>query len=92
MREDDSMDQKERNDLSKMLGNKQAMAQLTQSPDAQALASLLSQGHDRAQLEQMAQSAVSGDMQSLKALMQTITNNPESMDLLRRLSESFHQN
>ena len=91
LREDDSMDQKERNDLGKMLGNKQVLSQLAGSPDAQALAAMLTQGRDRAQLEQMAQSAVSGDTQSLKSLMQTITENPEGMELLRRLSESFHK-
>ncbi len=85
------MDQKERNDLGKMLGNKQAISELAGSPDAQALAAMLTRGHDRAQLQQMAQSAVSGDMQSLKSLMQTITENPEGMELLRRLSESFHK-
>ena len=85
------MAQNEQNELTKMRGNKQAISQLAASPDAQALAALLTQGHDRAQLENMAQSAVSGDTQSLKALMQTITNSPEGMDLLRRLSESFHK-
>ena len=86
------MAQNERNDLSKLLGNKEAISQLAESPDAQALASLLTQGHDREQLEQMAQSAVGGDMKSLKDLMRTITDSPEGMELLRRLSESFRKN
>lgn len=85
------MDQKERNDIGKMLGNRQALSQLAESPDAQALASLLTQGRDSAQLEQMAQSAVSGDMQSLRSLLQTVTENPEGMELLRRLRESFQK-
>lgn len=85
------MAKKESNDFGKMLGNKEAISQLMGSPDAQALAAMLTQGRDPAQLEQVAQSAVSGDMQSLKALMKNITDSPEGTELLRRLSESFHK-
>ncbi len=86
------MAQNERNDLKKLLGNKDALAQLASSPDAQALASLLTKGHEREKLEQMAHSAASGNTQSLKELMNTITGDPESMELLRRLSEQFRNN
>ncbi len=86
------MAQNEQKDLGKLLGDPRTLAQLAQSQDAQALASLLSQGHDRAQLEQMAQNAMSGDMQSLKTLVQSITNSPEGTQLLRRLSDSFRKN
>lgn len=86
------MAQNERKDLGKLLGDPRALAQLAQSPDAQALASMLTQGRDKAQLEQMAQSAMSGDMQSLKTLMQSITNSPEGTQLLQRLHDSFRQN
>ena len=82
----------ERNDMSKLLSDPGTLANLAKSPDAQALASLLTQGHDQSQLEQMAQSAMSGDMQSLKSLMTSITNTPEGTELLRRLSEGFHKN
>lgn len=86
------MAQNEQKDLGKLLGNPRTLAQLAQSPDAQALASMLTQGRDKAQLEQMAQSAMSGDMQSLKTLMQSITNSPEGTQLLQRLHDSFRQN
>ena len=86
------MAQNERNDMSKLLNNPGALANLAKSADAQALASMLTQGHDQAQLEQMAQSAMSGDMQSLKTLMKSITDSPEGAELLRRLSEGFHKN
>lgn len=85
------MSNKEQSDLGKMLGNKQAISQLMNSSDAQALASLLTQGRDQAQLQEMAQSAVSGDTNSLKTLMQSITESPEGSELLRRLSESFRK-
>lgn len=86
------MDHKERNDIGKMLGDTKALAQLAGSPDAQALAALLTQGRDRAQLEQMAQSAAGGDLQSIKKLMQAVTENPEGMELLQRLRDSFRSN
>ena len=85
------MAQNEQKDLGKLLGDPRTLAQLAQSPDAQALASLLSQGHDNAQLEQMAQSAMNGDMQSLKTLVQSITGSPEGAQLLQRLHDSFRQ-
>ena len=86
------MAQNDRNDMSKLLSDPGALANLAKSKDAQALASMLTQGHDKAQLEQMAQSAMSGDMQSLKTLMKSITDSPEGAELLRRLSEGFHKN
>ena len=85
------MAQNDQNDFRNMLGNKQMISQLAQSPDAQALASLLSQGRDQSELERMAQNAVKGDTESLKTLMNSITNSPEGMDLLRRLRDSFQK-
>ena len=85
------MAQNDPKDLSKLLTDPRTLAQLAQSPDAQALASLLSQGHGKAQLEQMAQGAMSGDMQALKTLMQSITSSPEGTQLLQRLHDSFRQ-
>ncbi len=83
------MAQNERNDFGQLLRDPQTLAQLAHSPDAQALASLLSQGHERAQLEQMAQSAMGGDTQSLQTLLRSITNSPEGAQLLQRLHDSF---
>ncbi len=83
------MAQNERNDFSQLLRDPKTLAQLAQSPDAQALASLLSQGHERGQLEQMAQNAMGGDTQSLQTLLRSITNSPEGSQLLQRLHDSF---
>ena len=86
------MAQNERNDLSKLMSDPSALAHLAQSPDAKALASMLTQRHNQQQLQKMAQNAMSGDTQSLKALMKSITDSPEGTELLRRLSEGFHKN
>ena len=85
------MNKNDQNTLSEFLGNHQALSQLAKSSDAQALMSLLTKGHDRSALEQMAQSAVSGDVQSLRSLLQTITEDPQGAELLRRLSDSFQK-
>ena len=82
----------DRNDLSKLIGNKKAIEQLTRSSDAQTLASLLSQGHDPADLQRMAQSAMSGDVSAIQSLMKSITESGEGAELLRRLSENFAEN
>lgn len=83
------MVQNDRPDLSKLLGNKKALEQIAQSPDAQALKSMLTQGHDGADLERMAQNAISGDVSALQSLLRSITANPGGTELLRRLSESM---
>ena len=67
------MAQNERNDFGRMMNDPRTLSQLAQSPDAKALAALLTQGHERGQLEQMAKNAMSGDTKSLKTLVQSIT-------------------
>ena len=86
------MANREQGDLGNLPGGSKMLSQLASSPDAQALAALLKKGHDDGQLEQMAQNAAKGDMESLKAIMQTITQSPEGSELLRRLSDSFRKN
>ena len=86
------MAQNDRNDLTKLLGNKKAMEQVARSSDAQALASLLSKGHDPADLQRMAQSAMTGDVSAIQSLMKSITESSEGSELLRRLSENFGDN
>lgn len=77
-------------DLAAMLSNRQALEQIAASADAQALASMLSKGHDSQSLEQMAKNAMSGDTAAIRSLFQSIKDNPQSAELLRRLSSSFH--
>ncbi len=79
-------------DLARMLSNKNAMEQVARSADAQALGELLTRGHSSAQLEHMAQSALSGDTSAIQSLMRSITESSEGAELLRRISESLGGN
>ena len=79
-------------DLAALLSNRKAIEQIAGSSDAQALASMLSKGHDQAELEKMTQSALGGDTSAIQALFRSITENPESAELLRRLGNTFSNN
>lgn len=83
------MAQNNRNDLAALLGNRKTLEQVAASPDAQALASMLSKGHDQAELEQMAQSAMSGDTSAIQSLLRSITESAEGTELLRRLNDTI---
>ena len=76
-------------DLSALLGNRKAIEQLTGSSDAQNLASMLTKTHNPKDLEQMARSAMSGDTSAIQSLFRSITDNPESAELLRRIGNSL---
>ena len=58
--------------LQQLLGDKQILEQVAKSPDAKALASLLTQGQDQASLKQIAESAAKGDTSQLNQLIQII--------------------
>jgi len=75
--------------MEQLLGDKNAMAQVARSPDAQALAGMLTQGRDQAELKRIAERAAKGDTAQLSALIQSITSSPGGAELLRRLSDSF---
>lgn len=83
------MNKNEKNPLAEILGNAKALSELASSADAQALASLLTKAYDPGGLEQMAQHAMNGDMNALRSLMKSVTQDPESTELLQRLSERF---
>lgn len=83
------MNQNEKNPLAEFLGNAKALSELASSADAQALASLLVKAHDPGGLEQMAQHAMNGDVDSLRSLMKSVTQDPQGAELLQRLSERF---
>ena len=59
-------------EFAKMYSNRKAIEHLVQSPDAQALGEMLSQSHNGAELEKMAQNALSGDTAAIQSLMQSI--------------------
>ncbi|MBR2132181.1 MAG: hypothetical protein IJ955_06535 [Oscillospiraceae bacterium] len=83
------MTQSNRPDLQKILNNRKTMEHLAQSPDAQALKSMLTKGHNATELEKMAHSAMNGDSSALQSLVRSITDSPGGTELLRRLSESL---
>ena len=76
-------------DLAALLGNRQAIEQIAASADAKALASMLAKDLDQQALETMAKNAMGGDTAAIRSLFQSITSNPESADLLRKLSSSL---
>lgn len=83
------MAQNNRKDLASLLGNRKTLEKVAASPDAQALASLLTRGHEQADLEKMAQNAMNGDTSAIQSLVRSITENPEGAELLRRLNDSL---
>ena len=76
-------------DFGALLSNRKAIEQIAGSSDAQALASILTKGHDQTELEKMTQSALSGDTAAIQSLFRSITETPEGAELLRRLGDTF---
>lgn len=85
------MRQNHQSQFQQALGDKKMMEQLASSPDARALASMLTQGQNQASLQEIAQKAAKGDTAQLKALIQSITSTPGGAELLQRLGNSFGQ-
>ena len=83
------MKQSNQPNLQQLLGNKKALQQVAQSPDAQALASMLTKGQDQASLQKIAEEAAKGNTSQLSQLVQSITSSPGGAELLRRLSQSI---
>jgi len=83
------MKQNNQPNLQQLLSNKKALQQVAQSPDARALAELLTKGQDQASLQKIAQDAAKGDTAQLGQLVQSIASSPSGAELLRRLSQSI---
>ncbi|MDE7218212.1 MAG: hypothetical protein K2O45_01100 [Oscillospiraceae bacterium] len=77
--------------VQQVLSDKKMLEQVANSPDARALASMLTQGKDQASLQQIAENAAKGDTAQLKALIQSITSTPGGAELLQRLGNNFGQ-
>lgn len=77
--------------MQQMLNDKRVIEQVAKSPDARALASLLTQGQNEADLKRIAEKAAKGDTAQLSQLIQSVVNNPGGAELLRRLSGSLDQ-
>ena len=85
------MRQNNQSKFQQALGDTKMMEQLASSPDARALANMLTQGQNQASLQEIAQKAAKGDTAQLKALIQSITSTPGGAELLQRLGNSFGQ-
>lgn len=85
------MKQNNHSSLQQTLGNKKLLEQLASSPDAKALANMLSKGQDQASLQKIAEKAAKGDTAQLKSLIQSITSSPGGAELLQKLGNSFNQ-
>ncbi len=75
--------------LQQFLGSKEALQQVAKSPDARALAELLTKSQDQAALQKIAQDAAKGDTAQLGRLVQSIASSPGGAELLQRLSQSI---
>ena len=80
---------KQNNDLQQMLGDKKILERVANSPDAKALADILTQGRNQAELKRIAEEAARGDTAQLSRLIGSITSSPDGAELLRRLKNSF---
>ncbi len=83
------MKQNESSKLQQLLNDKKAIAALAKSPDAKALAKMLSQSRDAASLQQAAQNAARGDTEQLRQGIRAITETPGGAELLQRLDKTM---
>jgi len=80
-----------KNALQQLLNDKKAIEQVAKSPDAQALAGMISQSNDEASLKKIAADAARGDTSQLNDLIQSIVKSPSGARLLQRLSETMEK-
>lgn len=78
-------------ELQRLLGDRAAVAQLTGSREAKALAGLLTQGRDPAELQKIARDAASGNTQQLGELLRSVTSSPGGAQLLEQLSRTLEK-
>ena len=83
------MKQNDRSGVQQALSDKKLLEQVAKSPDAQALAGMLTQGRDQAALKKIAEDAARGDTAQLSQLIRSISSSPDGAELLRRLGNSF---
>ena len=75
--------------MEKLLGNRQALEQLSRSSEAKALMNLISKVHNESSLQQIAQNAAKGNTSQLAEVIRTITNTPDGAQLLQKLSKQM---
>jgi len=85
------MKQNNQPNLQQIFRDKKTLEQVAKSPEAQALAGMLSQGRDQASLKKIAENAARGDTTQLNQLIQSIVRSPGGAELLQKLSGSIEQ-
>ena len=75
--------------MQKLLGNRQALEQLSCSSEAKALMDLIRKGHNESSLQEIARNVAKGDTAQLAAVMRTITSTPGGAQLLQKLSKEI---
>lgn len=83
------MKQNNQPNLQQLLSDRKTLERVAKSPDARALASMLSQGQDQASLKKIAEDAARGDTAQLNQMIQSIVRSPGGAELLQRLSSSI---
>ena len=83
------MPQNHQPNLQQLLRDKKALERVSKSPDAKALASMLTQNQDQASLKQIAESAAKGDTAQLSRLIRSILDSPGGAELLDRLNNTL---
>ena len=83
------MKQNNQSDVQKVLTDKKMLEKVAKSPDAQALAGMLTQGRDQAALRKIAEDAARGDTTQLSQLIGSIASSPDGAALLKRLGNTF---
>ena len=81
------MRQNDRSKLQQALGDKKLMEQLANSPDAQALAGMLTQGTDQASLQKIAERAAKGDTAQLTEAIRQLMRDPEGARLIQKMKD-----
>ena len=72
--------------LQQALGSKKTLERVAKSPDARALAQLLTKNRDEASLKQAAERAAKGDTSQLSDIIQSVMKSPGGAELIERLS------
>ena len=83
------MKQNKQSDVRQALSDKKMLEKVAKSPDARALAGMLTQGRDQAALKKIAEDAARGDTAQLSQLIGSIASSPDGAALLKRLGDSF---
>ena len=80
------MKQNDTSKLQQILGSKKTLERVAKSPDAAALAQMLTKGRDEASLKQAAERAAKGDTSQLGEIIQSVMRSPGGAELIQRLN------